>query len=385
MYRLSIPLATLLWSGCFSTSNVPAQQLAKVQKAQRGKELILRDTNGQRVRVGPSSQLRFLRRDGAWTQWYRASGLRVSAAGVCAHRDCDPQSNGLLWSDVTQAQVKNLSGGKTYGVILATVIITAAAVAIIAGGARGLKLGGLGKALGRVGPGAVRGAARATRFGQRLATDIAPQVALRTVPADVGPSPVPVDPETQPDQPPAEDPPSTTPPPAPGATLQPTPRAELMFTKVARRRSRIRLIGGIEGGTDFLLTDGGNAGAFIGMRLADVVELGAGARMMVHRGAEEAAAGQRHHTSWIGFGRFNLHFDLDAARRVALPLGVDLGGGHASLYVRVNFGIRVRVARYVSLGLYPFNPTFAKFKDEALKRDNGWWSFPTNMDVAFAF
>jgi len=117
------------------------------------------------------------------------------------------------------------------------------------------------------------------------------------------------------------------------------------------------------------------------MRILDVLELAAGAHLMIHRGEDQT---QDHRASWIGVFRLNLHFDVDARRRFALPLGFDLGAGQATFYARLNFGLRIRVTRRLSLGIYPFNPTYAQFKDTTLKRKTGWWSFPTTIDLSFA-
>ena len=85
--------------------------------------------------------------------------------------------------------------------------------------------------------------------------------------------------------------------------------------------------------------------------------------------------------SWMGFFRLNWHCDLDARRRVALPIGADVGTGHSQVFVKVNLGLRIRLTSFMSLGIFPFNPTFTKFKDETLERKFGWWSFPTNFEL----
>lgn len=154
-----------------------------------------------------------------------------------------------------------------------------------------------------------------------------------------------------------------------------------IFARRTARRSTIRFIGLVEGGADLMLQDGGNAQALVGIRILDVLELAAGAHLMIHRGASEEGP---HRTSWIGVFRLNLHFDIDAQRWVALPMGVDVGIGHATIYTRFNLGIRFRLTRRLSLGVYPFNPTYAEFKDTALKRKHGWWSFPSTIDLSFA-
>jgi len=154
-----------------------------------------------------------------------------------------------------------------------------------------------------------------------------------------------------------------------------------LFARPARRRANIRLIGLVEGGGDLLIRDGGNAQALVGIRILDVLELAVGAHMMVHRGESQDGPLS---TSWIGVFRLNFHFDLDAKRRVALPIGFDVGLGHATFYARLNLGVRVRLTKRLSLGIYPFNPTYAEFKNTDLRRKSGWWSFPSTLDLSFA-
>lgn len=422
-------LSAALFVGCFSTRDIPAGQIHRIMQGQHGKELILRTPEGKPVRFGPRSSVRFQLADRRWTAWYRGHELRVNRRGVCVEKGCQPPHKGWQWDEVQSAQVKNLSGGKTYAAVFISVAVVAVTVAVIAaavggkggGGGGKLKLKGLfprrgggGRSVGLRPRGGVRAGGlrprgtrvrglrprgtrvgglrpRGTRVGVR-----APRagrhhghghvVRVPDVGVEVGEIPPP---EPDPDAPATDNTPAPDTEPPPGMPAQPVrltlhsnPGATSpLFTRRTRRRATIRFIGGLEGGGDLLIRDGGTAQAMVGMRILDVLELGVGAHLLVHRGS---GVDEPHRASWMGVFRLNLHFDLDARRRVALPIGVDVGTGHATIYTRLNLGVRVRLTRHLSLGLYPFNPTYTAFKDDTLKRKFGWWSFPTTIDLSFA-
>jgi hypothetical protein len=181
MNKLLVLLAAALVAGCYTTRDVPAGQIHKIQRGQHKGELILRTDEGKPVRFGPRSTIRFQLTDRRWTDWFRGHDLRVNRAGVCMKKGCTPPHKGWLWSQILSAQVKNLSGGKTYGAVFITVAVAAITVVVIAavvsGGGRGIgKLSNLSKlfprgtggrsfhAAGRVG----RGIGRAGRGAGRL-------------------------------------------------------------------------------------------------------------------------------------------------------------------------------------------------------------------------
>ncbi len=413
-------------SGCFNTRDIPAGQLHKIMLGQQGKELILRTDKGKPVRFGPRSSIRFLLTDNRWSKWYRGNQLRVNRLGVCVEKRCIPPQRGWRWGRIHSAQVKNLAGGKTYAAVFITVAVVAVTVAVIAaaaggkGGGGNLKLGKLfrGRGGGRVLRGGGRGGGRLSglrpRGGARVG-GLRPRGGARFGPrrpyghgrghrhpvlrvdppgSSHGLSDLPP-PEPDPDAPPTRSATDTPPPPPadaerpPGSPTQPlrltlhaTPgKTSHIFARKTRRRAMIRFIGLVEGGGDLLLQDGGTAQALVGMRILDVLELAAGAHLMIHRGERQDGP---HSASWMGVFRVNLHFDLGARRRVALPIGFDVGAGHATIYARLNLGIRVRLTKNLSLGVYPFNPTYAEFKNTDLRRKSGWWSFPSTIDLSFA-
>lgn len=138
------------------------------------------------------------------------------------------------------------------------------------------------------------------------------------------------------------------------------------------------------GGSDLVTHDSVSSAGFIGLRAYNTFDLAIGARLYYHHGTR-AAASPQYSTSWMAVLRIGAHLDLDPGRWVALPLGVDVGIGHALFHIRVNLGIRIRLTRWMHLGLYPFNPTYTLFEDKTLKQDIAWWSFPSELELSFTF
>jgi len=378
--------AFMVTAGCYSSAVVPAQNLGPLTRPGHSTELVLRDTRGRSVRIGPNSRIRFLVSGYRWTQWVDGSQLEVDRVGASARSAHGGPQRIARWDEIYAADVVNLSGGKTYGAILAATLLVGVVVLLIAGGAKGK---GGGKLLKVFGGAATRASVHALYGSLRLGVIVAHGVRASSGvrPHDAPPTYGPATPATPPTDATGAPPPPPPPPPAPGATaatpvLRPVSRPA--FSNVTRRRSRIRFFGAVEGGSDLTMHDGGSVQALLGMRIYDTFELALGARMLVHRGTRTNTP-QKHRSSWMAVLRANFHLDLDANRRVALPLGVDIGTGQATVYVRMNFGLRVRLAQFLHLGLYPFNITYTRFKDDNLMRDYEWWSFPSSLDLMFSF
>ncbi|MFH2009200.1 MAG: hypothetical protein ABI333_21605 [bacterium] len=377
---------SMVSAGCYSSSLVPAQSLVPLTRPGHRTELVVRDTHGSSVRIGPNSRIRFLLRGYVWSPWVDGSELVVDRLGASVQGPDGAPQRLALWSEIYAADVVNLSGGRTYGALLAATLLVGVVVLMIAGGGKGK---GGGKLLSGVGRAGARASAHALYGGLRLGVIIAHGARPPSVeqpPGDASPAPPPADPTTPPDES-GTPPPPPAPPPAPGETVSipaPLVRSQHAFSGVVRRQSRVRFLGALEGGSDLTMHDGGSVQALLGLRIYDALELGLGARMLVHRGTRTATP-QTHRSSWMAVLRVNAHLDLDANRRVALPLGFDVGTGQATVYVRMTFGLRVRVARFLHVGLYPFNPTYTRFKDDTLLRDYEWWSFPSSLDLLFTF
>ncbi len=397
---VAVCVAALAVSGCYTRTIVTSRNLSAITVPNHGRELVLKDQRGRSVRLGPNSKIRFLVRGGKWTSWVEGRRLYVNRVGASARFRRQPLQLVARWSDIYAAEVRNLSGGKTYGAVLGTTILVGVVLLLLAGSAKGGGKG-LGKALSGVGKGIARGLAHGALYhGLRVGVHlprvyVAPGGGPPPGPADTAPPP----PSTG--QPPAGDdagappPPPPPPPPsggtagAPPATPSANPPAAWTtplpaFSRLTNRRAAIRLLASVSAGSDLVTHDSLSAAGFIGLRAYDAFELAIGARQYYHHGTREAAE-ERYQSSWMAVLRIGAHLDLDARRWVALPIGLDIGGGHAQLHIRMNLGIRIRLTRWMHLGLYPFNPTYTLFKDQALKQEIAWWSFPSELELAFTF
>jgi len=439
---IAVCIATLAAGGCYTTSVIPAQNLSRLTAPNHTSELLLRDQQGRPVRVGPNTAIRFWVRGEKWTAWVQGRQLHVNQVGASQRLGTHPLRLVARWSDIYGAEVRNLSGGKTYGAIVLTTALVVVAVLLVLGSAKGGGKGGgkgLGKGLGRglakVGRGVGRGLARGLRhhrfrIGVPLSDVFVDPEGLGT---EVAPEPEPLDTPNQP-PPPAGNPPPASPgappspavpgtalsptapgapppPPPPPPPASPTPGAPPTatdtgpapatpptygrppvawttplpaFSRLTSRRAGIRLLGTVAVGTDLITHDSVNSVAFVGFRAFDAFELAVGARLYRHHGTR-LSTHQEYQTSWMAVLRIGAHLDLDARRWVALPIGVDVGTGHAMVHIRVNLGVRIRLTRWLHLGIYPFNPTYTHFKDDTLKQEIGWWSFPSDLELAFTF
>lgn len=420
--------AAVLWAGCYSTKTVTADGLLPIVRPANTGELVLEDKKGSPVRLGPNSKIRFIFYDATMTRWIEGRQLMVGPGGVWEKLSGGKEKKWVAsWHRIAGAKIKNLNGPKTYGVILGSAAIAGVVVVIVAGGGKGggSGLGGLGKGLGKAGKALARGASRAGKglargaahagrglargaahAGRGLARGAAriygpPHLHVDVhvgARAEVGP-PHPADPP--PGRPPGQAEPPPPPPPetATGPSPLPPPvgaerddapiirKPSHSFAGPVRRRSAIRFLTTLETGTDLVTHDGMTTTALVGMRLYDVLEISAGAKLLLHRGVELEPDGRKQElrTSWIALGRVVAHLDMDTKRRVALPIGFEIGAGHAQIDVRAVLGVRFRLTGYLHLGLYPFNPAYTRFEDEKLERKLGWWSFPTTMDLSFSF
>lgn len=167
--------------------------------------------------------------------------------------------------------------------------------------------------------------------------------------------------------------------PLPDINVQP------LFTAEARRRRIVRFVPKGEVGAELhAITRGLGAGALFSFRLFDIFEFGAGARYLYTR--LSGPNGPFSHSTVIGVVNHSAHIDLDLRRRVAVVLGLDLGGGGGIEFMtRFQFGVRIRYARVLFSGLYPFNPTYLSFTTEPLANQASGWSFPTSLEFGAAF
>jgi len=424
-------------AACTSTSSVPAGSMTAMQSP-TADTTVLRDADGEPIRLDANSELRFERTDGSWTPWrsaaelwanregvlipylVRASDLERAAVAGASEADEDdlraaagpndhteyngndlvmhgaiapwlaryvashptpsgtwsfrakdgtwfqnfagvyvPKvahdgvrvNDGLRFSDMTSAEVKNVSGGKT---LVGVAAVTAVAVAIVP--LVVLTKGELGKIPFNVGAAVVETGARVAVHASFHGCCVSGGKAAPTVyrKSDDGGGSL----WTPGYEPPGSD------------------GAHRIFTSNARRRATVRL-GAIFDYASAVTLHGPWSATIAGMiRFTDLVDLGAGVRALGVGSASDR----------IVFARVGVHAELDAHRRFALPLSVDLGGGGpVTFHGRINFGLRVRVVDAWWIGLHPLNPTYTRYDSGARLSGVPYWSFPSMIETTFAF
>jgi hypothetical protein len=364
-------------------------------------QMLLTAIDNWTTRVDPNSRVRFFLRGGEVTEPVPARDLWASDLGLSyAHGD---RMVFLEWEEVNHLEVSNLSGIKTFAVMVLVAGVIVLLVASLKGGGGG---GGGGADAFRLMGGATQPGGR-TRAGVALAAgQLAPRrvflyrdgtphihvplmVALQYQGAGYVSSVPPLPPP---------------PPPPPGCsaaeqagaaperratcTEDSTPRslvrrkAEPFFSDSARRRSWIMFGATADGGTDFSRTDGGTGSVVAALRLGRAFEIGGGVRLFSMQVSEGYADAGRTAWSFVGLGRLGVHLDLDANRRFAIPVSIEAGAGRgADFHGRLNIGLRVRVWRDLTVGLLPFNPTLVYFSKDSLLEGARRWRFPTTLEV----
>jgi hypothetical protein len=155
-----------------------------------------------------------------------------------------------------------------------------------------------------------------------------------------------------------------------------------LFDGGARRQSIVRMVAAFDTERDFSATPRTHLGVTATARFYNFFEIGGGLRWL---GGMQNLDGTSVGTELVPFARVGLNTELDAHRRFAIPIAVDLGAGSdVSLYFKLVFGLRVRVTDAWSLGAYVFNPTMVSYRSSTM---NGatQWSFPSGVEASFAF
>lgn len=432
---LLLPVAT----ACTSTSNVPGGGLSSIKHG------VVRDHDGDEVRIDPNSEVRFLRTDGSWTPWHQASDLWVSDDGVlvpytakigeldrvrvagltesdvaalrasATFRDTVEEDgsdhvlagdlgpwltrfigaraaapsgvwsfhtrddvwfegvsgaslphvvregltahDGLRYADMSSAEVKNLSGGKT---LVAVVAVSAVAVGLVA-----VAVLTKGKGVPDL---PLEPAATVGHVAARTAVHVAVRApgCCMVVVGGGGATK---------SKPPAELPESTEGGLSkPGYALPTSTDSYRLFDGVDRRRAAVRFGLALDAGLLANRRDLWTGGAVGILRLTDLFELGGGMRLL----------GRGNHVDRVFLARVGLHAELDARRRVALPLSLDVGGSATvGFHARLNFGLRLRLADAWSLGVYPLNPSYTAMHSP--REPGSRWSFPSTIETSFVF
>ncbi|MGZ3476908.1 MAG: hypothetical protein ACXWUG_24545, partial [Polyangiales bacterium] len=305
----------------------------------------------------PNSSIRFLRSDGVWTSWWRARDLLVSDDGLLIETQGGGHE-GVRWSDVEEAEIENFSGGKS---LVATVAVSAAVIGIIAvvSASKG-KIGNLGNVGGlfvrTTANVAVRTTAAIGRSGHFHLGSGSSGSSGSSGASSSAPSSEPPVPEI------------CEPPAANGA--QP------LFDGVTRRRSIARFGAALDAGSAFREGHAFTSSAIGTVRFVDYFEIGAGLRF-VSRGSG---------ADRLIVGRLGMHAELDAYRRFAIPLLLDIGGGGgaAKTTVRIAVGLRVRITDALWAGIFPPSPQYVGYAKGTPDVASGW-TFPSTVETSFLF
>jgi hypothetical protein len=343
--RMSV-LVALALLGCTSTRVVPRGELTRVARGDLDDGVALRTTSTFRSRLEPNATVRLVSPSGEKSPAHHASALSVNRRGVFVEEPAQAPA-GWAWDEIEGVELTTFSGGKTFGGIVAT---TALAVALAPLALLVRMPGTVQGATGDGGGG--RGSSGSSGGGAALA-DVAIRAAS-DAPADDGRW-------------------------APSLHGDAAAGAVRLFNGRTRRRAIVRLFAIGEAAADLRRPDVLAGGVALGVRLADVIELGGGARQLLAR----TPAGLDPRT--VGFFRFGLHLPLDAGHRLAVPLGFDVGGGdHAHLF-RIQLGLRARLRKNFFAGVFPFSPTRVRFVDDSAASDLPRWSWTSGVEFGAAF
>ncbi len=372
--------ALLLSSGCTTTSPIPHDGLRGALSSASTHKIVLLDQEGNTTRLDPNSEVRFILGAYEATPWISGRDLWVSKVGLSF--EVDRGVHFLQWQEITAAEVRNLSGAKTFGVMLLTVALVGVLVIFLAG------KGGGGSGSNSISGGKSK-SPRTTRSWRRRSMGRASGIHLHlpliiaaphpTHRSDVPPPPRELRPQNSEikqafDQIDAE-PARLTP------TTEPV-KASLLFSGAVRRRSIIQFMAQAAGGGDLAQLESPSASVLVGLRLREVIDIGGGFRELV----TTVPSGSASLPCFIGVGRLGVHLPLDTAEIFAIPFSVDAGAGQNVLYhLKLNLGLRVRLPYRFSVGLMPFNPTFTAFKETGPMAGARKWTFPTTLEVGFSY
>jgi hypothetical protein len=266
-----------------------------------------------------------------------------------------PRVDGLLWEDVSWVEVRNFDGVATFFTVVSAPVWLAAGVLI-----------------GRVGGGAIVSAL----FDEGLAAPVADNPSSRAPGGEVVLDEVIHQGNVL----------STGVQRAPDVSS-----ARDLFTPAAVRRSIWRPLLWLGGGLQF--ADGRSANLTVGVaaRLSNVIELGGGITTWwpdfdgpgeLRPGAPLMPGPPRWVPYFAGFGRVGADFGVDAARRVSLPLLIELAtAGEPFMQVRLRFGLRIRVTASTFIALHPFNPHYTEQRLPDLES----WTFPSSLEIGTTF
>lgn len=369
---LALVLAASMFPlGCFSEATAGgAGAKSELHQSAHDRDFVIHAEDGSSVTIGPGTALQFELEDGTLTEEHDAAELSVSEEGVILGEATDASAARYRWSQVHAIHTKNLHEGETIVAVVAVTAVIVGVIAIVA------------STKGKGGDVFVK----ALEVPVRVAAHV-PDLKVHgsggsccgsSSSSSSGGSGGSSDPWTWQD----------TPPPVITADVAPIPPPDArhmapLFTDEAVRKSRFQVVASLDGaGTPWAKpTDVAPMGtALVSFRFKDFFELGFGYRMLAPGAPSTSVYG-------MFLTRFDMLARLDAHRRLAIVVGDAFGGGgRVSFHEQVDLGLRVRLWDDLALGLYPFNPTYTRWKEaEWNALSTSRWSFPTRVELTASF
>lgn len=418
MYRcVYAALVAQLSLGCSTVRSVAPLELREQMRSSRD-PIALRTQDGSTMRLDPNTEVRLHLHGGSVTRWVRGKEIWHSPIGLSFG-----EHGGvflLRWEEIAGAEVRNLSSGKTAAAILVSALVVGAVVvavvaAVKGGGGGSLNIGSTGGSIS--GSRKRQEQARAPVAQRQLQSPAVGGVHVH-VPVVLmmathqahhaspswSPQPQPVQAgnggqeryslvsDSTANEVPSEMPTLTSPmalaaagptfaaPRASAAEI----RAEPLFDGSTRRRFSIQLVAAASAGTELVRFDRYEGSLYVGMRLRDAFELGAGVRHFMSPVPQ--SAGGELLSSVVGFGRIGAHLGFGVKKPVAIALSLDAGSGlNAMLHFKGNIGLRVKPTEMLTIGVFPFSPTFNYYYEDSPFQGALRWTFPSTIEVAFNY
>ena len=149
-----------------------------------------------------------------------------------------------------------------------------------------------------------------------------------------------------------------------------------------RRRARTRSFGfslAVQSGVDLAQPDGATSGVRLGLRFVELLELSCGLHHFVAHLEPERA------TVHDGMVRLGAGVSPRLFWRVEGYLGGSIGFGLRAISHQASLvaGLRVRLTPRWRVGIFPFNPTYSRYRVEEVLARRRSWTFPTTVQLSY--
>jgi hypothetical protein len=347
--RAFVPLVLL---GCTSTEVVAPQSALSLMQTTNGDTIRVPAARGGFVDLGPNATLHFENGD------VQAADVYWNETGIFSRDGTFLGS----WDNLGAVKIEQIDGAASVAVTAAAAVIVVAMVAMLAGagkgggggGGGGGHGGGHGGGSGHSGGGASPSHTNTPTTHWRSAPNpsgeavdplLPVDIALRTAEVLVQPPVVGVG--------------------VGAGTLDVDPGVPL-FSRDARRRAQVRVLGRLEGGFCWPAgpnTDCAVGGARVGVRLYELFEMTAGLRTETANGV----------TQPLAVGGIMVHGESPGLHWLAIALGASVAFDGNRAHIVPTFGIRFRPVRGLWLGLVPVQPVYAT--------ETGNWNMASGIEI----